>query len=80
MQYKMPYSSPLGEMLLACDEEGLIGAWFVGQKYFAAGLDENAIESEHEHLLSAARWLDSYFSGKNPDFLPEIQSGIERVN
>ena len=74
MLYKMTYLSPLGEMLLSCDGEGLTGAWFVGQKYFAAGLDENAIESEHEHLLSAVRWLDSYFSGKNPDFLPKIHA------
>ena len=72
MQYKMRYASPLGEMLLACDGEGLTGAWFAGQKYFAAGLDENAHEYEHEHLLSASRWLDIYFSGKIPDFLPKI--------
>ena len=72
MQYKMRYVSPLGEMLLACDAEGLTGAWFAGQKYFTAGLDENARECEHEHLLSASRWLDVYFSGRNPDFLPKI--------
>ena len=72
MQYKMTYISPLGEMLLACDEEGLTGVWFVGQKYFAAGLHENAAEREHEHLLSAAKWLDIYFSGQCPDFLPKI--------
>ncbi len=72
MQYKMRYSSPLGEMLLACDEKGLTGAWFEGQKYFAAGLDANAAEREHKHLLSAARWLDIYFSGNNPDFMPKM--------
>lgn len=72
MQYIMRYFSPLGEMLLACDEKGLIGAWFLGQKYFAAGLDENAQESEHEHLSSAAKWLDIYFSGGKPDFFPKI--------
>jgi len=72
MQYKMRYSSPLGEMLLACDEKGLTGAWFSGQKYFAAGLDENALECEHEHLSSAARWLDIYFSGRDPGFSPKI--------
>ena len=72
MQYKMTYLSPLGEMLLSCDGEGLTGVWFVGQKYFAAGLNENAAEQAHEHLQSAARWLDIYFSGKNPDFLPKM--------
>lgn len=72
MQYKMHYKSPLGGMLLACDEKGLSGAWFDGQKYFAAGLDANAVEYEHEHLVSAAGWLDIYFSGKNPDFMPQL--------
>ena len=72
MQYKMTYLSPFGEMLLSCDEEGLTGAWFFGQKYFAAGLNENAAEQAHEHLLSAVRWLDLYFSGRVPDFLPKI--------
>ena len=72
MQYTMRYSSPVGEMLLACDEGGLTGAWFIGQKYFAAGLNKDAAEQEHEHLLTAAKWLDIYFSGEKPDFLPEI--------
>ena len=72
MQYIMRYNSPLGEMLLACDEEGLTGAWFAGQKYFAAGLDENAAESEHEHLLTASRWLDVYFSGRDPGRPPKL--------
>ena len=72
MQYKMRYASPLGEMLLACDGEGLTGAWFAGQKYFAAGLDENARECAQEHLLSASRWLDIYFSGREPDFTPPL--------
>lgn len=72
MQYKMKYSSPIGEMLLSCDDTGLTGAWFAGQKYFAAQLDENALECEHEHLAAAAKWLDIYFSGHEPDFMPKL--------
>lgn len=72
MQYKMRYASPLGEMLLVCDGDGLTGAWFVGQKYFAAGLEEAAQEREHEYLLSAAKWLDIYFSGRIPDYTPKL--------
>ena len=30
------YSSPLGELTLAADAEGLIGAWFEGQKYYGS--------------------------------------------
>ena len=29
------YQSPLGGILLAADEVGLVGLWFEGQKYFA---------------------------------------------
>ena len=38
MQYTCKYLSPLGEMLLASDGEALTGAWFEGQKYYAAAL------------------------------------------
>ena len=34
MVYTCQYQSPMGEILLAADEIGLTGLWFVGQKYF----------------------------------------------
>ena len=34
MQYTNHYDSPLGGILLACDETGLTGLWFDEQKYF----------------------------------------------
>lgn len=72
MRYTWHYASPLGGILLAADGEGLTGLWFEGQKYFARGLD-----AEHEEKLlpvfaQAARWLDTYFSGKEPDFTPPL--------
>ena len=33
MIYRTYYLSPLGKMLLAADDIGLVGAWFEGQKY-----------------------------------------------
>ena len=38
--YIQYYDSPLGKMLLAADEIGLIGVWFENQKYYANGLKE----------------------------------------
>ena len=35
MVYTCQYQSPMGDILLAADEIGLTGLWFVGQKYFA---------------------------------------------
>lgn len=65
MMYTARYNSPLGTMLLACDDEGLCGAWFEGQKYYAQGLC-NAETREHKHLCAAADWLDEYFAGTVP--------------
>ena len=86
MIYKTHYDSPLGGILLAADEKGLTGLWFDGQKYFAYGLAEaeageevchGSCEEENSPLLTEAkRWLDIYFSGKEPNFdLPLNLSG-----
>ena len=66
------YESPLGGVLLAADEIGLTGLWFDGQKYFACGLPADRVERETPALLEAKRWLDIYFSGKEPDFTPPL--------
>lgn len=72
MTFIQRYGTPLGTMLLAADEIGLVGAWFEGQKYFAAGLPEERLEQETPALAEAQRWLDHYFAGKVPDFLPPL--------
>ena len=66
------YESPLGGVLLAADEIGLTGLWFDGQKYFARVLPADRVERETPALLEAKRWLDIYFSGKEPDFTPPL--------
>ena len=68
MQYISHYQSPLGDILLAADSAGLTGLWFEGQKYFALYLDKEHEEKELPVFEEAKRWLDIYFSGKNPDF------------
>ena len=73
MMYTCYYDSPLGSMLLAADEVGLTGAWFEGQKYFADGLSEGRAAGESPALAAAIRWLDVYFSGREPDFLPPLR-------
>lgn len=66
------YKSPLGGILLAADEIGLTGLWFDGQKYFARSLPDERTETETPVLLAAKHWLDIYFAGKEPDFLPPL--------
>lgn len=66
------YNSPLGGILLAADGQGLTGLWFEGQKYFARTLPAGCEERETPALVDAARWLDVYFSGHEPDFTPPL--------
>ena len=72
MHYTTFYESPLGRMLLAADDTGLTGLWFEGQKYFARCLDRENEEKELPVFAEAKRWLDIYFSGKEPDFTPPL--------
>ena len=72
MTFTQHYDSPLGGILLAADEIGLTGLWFDGQKYFARGLSSEQEKRELPVLLEAKRWLDIYFTGKEPDFLPPL--------
>ena len=72
MTYTQHYNSPLGGILLAADETGLTGLWFDGAKYFADNLPEAHTEQETPILLEAKRWLDLYFAGNKPDFMPPL--------
>ena len=73
MVYTSEYASPLGTITLACDESAVIGLWFSGQKYFESTLPEQTCREEHPLLAEAKRWLDVYFSGREPDFLPPLR-------
>lgn len=64
--YVAHYLSPLGEMTMASDGTVLTGLWFNGQKYFAAGLEEDPQEADLPVFRETACWLDSYFAGRNP--------------
>ena len=81
MQYTTNYESPLGKIVIAADQIGLTGLWFEGQKYFALYLDKENEEKEIPVLTEAKRWLDIYFSGREPDFeLPLHFIGSEFQN
>ena len=72
MTYIQHYSSPLGGILLAADEIGLTGSWFDSEKYFAGNLPAEHVERQTPILAEAARWLDIYFTGKEPGFTPPL--------
>ena len=66
------YESPIGSLLLAADEEGLSGLWFDEQKYFARCLDAEHEEKPLPVFEQTDKWLDIYFSGREPDFTPQL--------
>ena len=72
MNYTHHYDSPLGKITLGSDGENIIGLWFNGQKYFADTLGEH-IEKSLPVFDLADKWLDIYFSGNEPDFIPPIK-------
>lgn len=72
MEYIHHFESPLGGITAASDGEALTGLWFDGQKYFAAGLGEHE-ERELPIFSEVGRWLDAYFSGRDPGFTPQLR-------
>ena len=66
------YVSPLGAMTLASDGQNLIGLWLDGQKHFACNLEGDAEEKDLPVFEETVRWLDAYFGGNAPDFVPSL--------
>ena len=57
---------------MAADELGLNGLWFECAKYYADRLPAGCLEQETEILSAGKHWLDQYFCGQKPDFLPPL--------
>lgn len=72
MDYIHHYQSPLGGITLASDGKVLTGLWFDKQKYFADTLDKDFQEKDLPIFEQVSKWLDIYFSGKAPDFIPPL--------
>lgn len=72
MHYINHYNSPLGKITFASNGKELTGLWFDGQKYFASTLTKEYEQKNLPVFEQTAKWLDIYFSGKNPDFMPPL--------
>jgi len=74
VDYTAHYDSPLGGMTLASDGNALVGLWFDGQKNFAGNLFTLHEEKTDLDVFFETRgWLDVYFKGRNPGFIPDIR-------
>lgn len=70
MQKIAYYNSPVGQILLASDEQGLTGLWLHSDRFYADNLAKDHQLGKNKYLDDAIRWLDLYFAGKDPNFLP----------
>ena len=68
MNYIHYYQSPLGEIILTSDGKSLTGLSYD----FPKMLLPYFIEKPLPIFTETDRWLDIYFSGKNPDFTPKL--------
>ena len=73
MEYVNHSISPLGEIILASDGETLTGLWFAGQKYEGSTLAAEHREKDLPVFDETRRWLDDYFTGKDPGFTPPLR-------
>lgn len=81
MHYISHYQPPLGDILLAVDEIGLTGLCLRGRNILPFIWTKNIRKRNCLYLNRQKKWLDIYFSGKEPDFeVPLHFTGTEFQN
>ena len=74
MIYKAKYKTPakFSDITINSDGEYLTGLWFEGSKD-SLKHKEDCEEKELPIFKEIYKWLDTYFSGKEPDFTPKYK-------
>ena len=73
MEYFTRYGSPLGEITLTGDGTALTGLWLPGQNQHPDIPERQAAGNDFPGFADTVRWLDLYFAGKDPGFVPAIR-------
>ena len=78
MTYKYVYETPgnLSNMIMNSDGEYLTGLWFENSRDSSKHIID-CKEKNLEVFTETKKWLDTYFSGKNPNFTPKYK--IEKL-
>ena len=74
MIYKCKYKTPkeFSNILMTSDGEYLTGLWF--ENFMdESEYKNNGIEEDLPVFEETKKWLDEYFSGKNPKFIPKYK-------
>lgn len=72
MRYKMTYESQIGTIYMRSDGTNLTGLWFSDSKDAMKHFGEYE-EKDLPIFDETIKWLDIYFSGKEPDFIPKLK-------
>lgn len=72
MNYFQTYQSPVGRLTMVSDGKALTGLAFEEQRYFDVKVPVDATEKDLKVFEDTKKWLDLYFQGKDPHFLPDI--------
>ncbi len=72
MTYTEIYSSPIGNITMESNKTALTGLWLDSQKYFNGALPPAKTTENIPVLRQTKEWLDIYFSGNKPDFMPPL--------
>ena len=68
-------------MIMTSDGENLTGLWFEKQKYRATEVKDEVRDDDIPVFENTRLWLDIYFAGNCPDFVPPIKfNGSEFQN
>ena len=74
--YIYHYSSPLSHIIISSNGKEITGLWFEEQEYSGDTLTKEYKENALPVFDETKKWLDTYFSGKAPDFIPPIKVDI----
>lgn len=74
MTYKYTYQTPenFSNMIMNSDGEYLTGLWFEGSRDSSKHIID-CEEKDLEIFKQTGKWLNIYFSGKNPNFIPKYK-------
>lgn len=74
MQYVSHYFSTMGELLLTSDGEALTGLSFKGEETIPVPVQSACPEEVRIPAFEQTkRWLDVYFTGRDPGILPPVR-------
>ena len=66
------YFSPIGQLLLTADDTALVALHFCDEGRPCLLADDEAC-NDNATLQTAKQWLDVYFSGQEPSFMPPLR-------